>query len=161
MLNMSPEMIDGIKTNTDAFMAFSKIAMSSVEQLTTLNLQTARKSLEESTATAASILESKDALSSRATQALPLAASEGVAAYFRGVNDIANEACQETTKLMTTYLASAGPVSKHKAGWLQGFDVFNGLRQQLSAITETNTKAIADVTARVANQANAHSKKSA
>ncbi len=162
MLTISPEMINGIKTNTDAFMAFSKIAMSSVEQLTALNLRTTRSSLEESTAAAASMLDSNGGTSSsKATGTLSLAASEGVAAYFRSVNEIASEACQESTKLMAAYLASPGLGSSHKPGWLKGFDAFNSFGQQFSAMTEANSNAIADVTARVANHTNMHAKKSA
>lgn len=159
MLNMSPEMIHGIKTNTDTFMALSKIAFSSLEQLTALNLSTTRSSLEEG---ASSILQSNGALSSpKAKQTTPLAAGESTAAYFQGVSDIANETYHETTKLMTAYFASTGTGPSHNAGWLKGFAAFNGFGDKLSAFTEANSKAMADVTKRVANQANALSKKSA
>lgn len=162
MLNMNPEMIHGIKTNIDTFLGLSKIALSSVEQLTTLNLSTTRSSLEVSVAATASILESNGAQSSsKATRKIPQVAGEGAADYFRGVNDIATEACQETTKLMTAYFASPYPGLINSAGWFKGFEEFSGLGQKLSAFTEANSKAMADVTKRVVNQTNALSRKSA
>lgn len=162
MLNMSPEMIHGIKTNTDAFVALSKIAFSSVEQLTTLNLRTTRTSLEESAAAASSLLESNGTQSSsKTTRKIPLVAGESAADYFRGVNDIATEACHETTKLMTAYFASPYLGLSDSAAWFNGFEAFNGFGQKLSAFTEANSKAMADVTKRVVNQTNALSRKSA
>lgn len=162
MLNTNSEMIHAIKANTDVFMAFSKIAISSIEQLTALNLSTTRSSLEESAAAATSLLESNASMpSSKANKATSLAVSESAAAYFRSVQDIATEAQEETTKLISTYLASQGNGSSQHAGWLKGFDAFKGFGQQLSAFTEANRKTMADVTSRVVNQTNVHSRKSA
>ena len=162
MLNTNSEMIHAIKANTDAFMAFSKIAISSVEQLTLLNLSTTRSSLGESAEAATSMLKSNGYMPlSKAKKASSLAVSENAASYFRSVQDIATEAQQETTKLITSYLESQGNGSGQHAGWLKGFDVFvNGFGQQFSAFTEANRKAVTDVTAQVANQTHVHSKKS-
>jgi hypothetical protein len=162
MLNTNSDMIHAIKANTDAFLAFSRIAFYSIEQLTTLNLSTTRSSLEESAVAATSMLESNGAApSSKTKKAASLAVSESAAGYFRGVQDIATEAQEEITKLMTTYLSSRDNGSSHHAGWLKGFNAFNGFGQQLSAITEANRKAMTDATARVVNQSNVHSQKSA
>jgi len=162
MLNTSSDITRAIQTNVDAFMAFSKIAISSVEQLTTLNLSTTRNSLEENAAAAVLMLESNGAMSSsKAKKAAPLAVSEIASAYFRSVQDIATEAQEEITNLMTTYLASQGNGSSEHAGWLKGFDAFNGFGQQLSAFTEDSRKAMANVTSQVVNQTNMHSRKAA
>jgi phasin family protein len=162
MLNKSPEITNSIAANTDAFLAFSKIAFSSIEQLITLNLSTTRSSLEESAAAAISMLDSNGAMpTSKTRKVVPFAAGESASAYFRSVQEIATEAQEEITKLMSTYLASQGNTSIQPASWLKGFDAFNGLGQQFSAFTEANRKAVTDVTARVVNQANAHTRKSA
>jgi phasin family protein len=162
MLNTSSEITHAINANADVFMAFSKIAISSIEQLTTLNLNATRNSLEESAAVAASMLESNGSMpSAKAKKATSLAASEGVADYFRSVQDIATEAQEELTKLMTTYFASQGNGASLQTGWLKGFDAFNGYGQQFSAFTEANRKAMTDVTSRVVNLANVPSRTSA
>ncbi|MBK7645844.1 MAG: phasin family protein [Betaproteobacteria bacterium] len=162
MLNTSSDMVHAIKANTDAFMAFSEIAISSMEKLTALNLSATRSSLEESAASATSMLELKGAMpSSKAKNAVPLAVSESVTAYFQSVQEIATEAQQEITKLITTYLASPGNGLSNHAGWLKGFDAFKGIGQQFAAVTEANRKAMTDITSRVVNQANMTSKKSA
>ena len=156
MLTTSPEMIQGIKTNADAFIALSRVAFSCVEQLSTLNLSTARKSLEESALVAASMLEMNGRLpSSKATLTTPLVAGESVATYLRGLNDIATEGYQETARLMTTYFASPSFGSSHSVGWFKGFEGLNGFGQNFSALMAANNMAMADVTKRAANQTNA------
>lgn len=162
MLTTSSEITHAIKANTDALMGFSKIAFSSIEQLTSLNLSTARSALEESAEAAASMLESNESVpSSQAKKANPLAVSESASRYFRSVQAIATEAQVELTKVMTAYLASQGNGSSQAAAWLKGFDAFSGFGQQFSAFTEANRKAMTDVTARVANQTKVDSRKSA
>jgi len=162
MLNTNAEMIQAIKSNTDAFMAFSNIFISSIERLTMLNLSTTRISLEESAAAAALMVDSNASVpSSKAKRLTSVDMSENAAAYFRSVREIATDAQQETTKLMTTYLARQGNGSSQHAGWLKGFDAFNNFGQNFSAFADANRKALTDVTSRVANQTNAHSRKSA
>jgi hypothetical protein len=162
MQNTSADMIHAIKANTEAFMAISRIALSSIEQLTTLNLSTTRISLEEGAAAAVSMIEQNGAAPSANTKkATSIAASERTANYFRCVQDIASEAQEETTKLINAYLSSQGDGTGHQAGWIKGFDVFNGYGQQLSAFTEANRRVMANVTSRVVNKTNQHSRTSA
>jgi phasin family protein len=162
MMNTSSDMIHAIKANCDAFMELSKIAISSIEQLTTLNLNTARSTLEESTAAAALMLDSNAATPSFKTKKLTsIAVSEQGANYFRSLQDIASNAQEETTKLMKSYLSSQGNSSSHHAGWTNGFDAFIGLGQQLSDFTEASRKALANEKSRVVNQTNKHSPQSA
>jgi hypothetical protein len=162
MLNTNSEMIHAINANADALMEFSKIAISTIEQLTTLSLNATRSWLNEGAAAATLMLESNGAMPpTKAKKAAPLAVSESAIAYFQSVQDIVTEAQEETSKLMTAYLASQGNGSSHHAGWLKGFYAFNGFGQQLSALTETNHKAMADVTSRVVNQTNMHSRQAA
>lgn len=162
MLNTSSKMIHTIKSNADALLELSKITISTIDQLTTLNLSATRSWLKESAAAATSMLESNGAKpTSKEKKAGPLAVSESAAAYFQSMQDIVTEAQEETTKLMTACLASQGNGSSHHSGWLKGFDAFNGFGQQLSALTEANRKAMADVTSRVVNQTNMHSRQAA
>lgn len=161
MLNTNAEMIQAIKVNTDAFMQFSKIAISSIEQLTSLNLSTTRSSLEARASATASLLASNGALPpSRDKTATPLAASERAAAYLSGVQDIANEVQEAFTKVMTAYLSAPGNGSNLHAGWLTGFDAFKSMGQQFSALKEANSKVMSDLTARAGNQTNLRSQKS-
>lgn len=162
MSNANTELTHTVKANTDAFMALSKIAMSSIEQLTALNLNTTRSLLEQSATATEAMLESNGALpSAKAKKTTSLAVSESATGYFRGLQDIAAETQEAMTKLVTTYLASQANGSSHNAGWLKGFDAFNGFGQQFSAFTEANRKAMTDITSRVVNQTTAHSRKSA
>lgn len=162
MLNTSSEITNVIKENTDTFMAFSKIAFSSIEQLITLNLSTTRSLLEENATAAASVLDSNGAISSsKAKKATSLAVSETAADYFRSVQDIATKAQEEVGQLMTTYLASQSNRLSHPAGWLKGFDAFSSVGQQVSALTEASRKAMTDVTSQVVKQTNVQLRKSA
>lgn len=150
MLNISPEQIDAIKTNADTVMAFSNIVYSSFERLTTLNLNATRALLEESAAASSLMLESNGSTSStKAKKATPEAATQNAVAYFQGVQELTTETQQELTQLMTSYIATQGKVANPSAAWLKGFDVFKSLGHQVSAITEANRKAVADVTSRV------------
>lgn len=162
MLNTNAEITQALNANTDAFMAFSKIAISSIEQLIALNLSCTRSSLEASAATPVMLLESTGAMSSsKAKKAAPLAVSEIATTYFQSLQEIVTGAQEETTKLITTYLASHGNASSHDAGWLKGFDVVKGLGDQISAFSEASRKAMTDVTSGVVKQTNVHSRKAA
>ena len=158
MLNVIPDQIDAMKANTDAFMAFSNIAISSAERLTTLNLNAARAVLEESVAASGSMLASNGlTIPAKAKKAIPEAATRNALAYFQNVQDIARETQQEVTKLMTSYFASQGNGSKYSAGWLNGFGALKSLAGQMTAMTDANRKAMTDVTSRVASATGSHS----
>lgn len=146
MLSVSPEQIDALKSNTDAFMAFSNIALTSAERLTALNLKAARTAFEEGVAASSLLVESSGSM--KAPKAIPETATKNALAYFQGVQDIAAEAQQEVTKLMTSYFVMQGHGSSHAASWLKGFETFKTLGQQ---ITEANRKAMADATSKIAS----------
>lgn len=162
MLTISPEQIDAIKSNADAAMAFSNIVYSSLERLTTINLNATRALLEESAAASSLMLEaSGTARPGKAAKAIPEAATQKAVAYFQGVQELATETQQELARLMTSYLATQGQVTNPGVVWLKGFDAFNSLGQQFGAITEANRKTVADVTSRLAGATASHSAKRA
>lgn len=150
MQSLSPEQIDVIKTNADAAMAFSNIVYTSFERLINLNLSATRTLLEESAAASSLMLESNNSASStKAKKAIPETATQNVMAYFQGMQELTTETQQELTQLMTSYFATQGSGANPSGAWLKGFDVFKSLGHQVSAITDANRKAVADVTSRV------------
>lgn len=161
MLSVNHEQIDVIKTNADAFMALSNIAISGAERLSTLNLNAMRTLLEGCVAASTLMLESNGSTApAKAKKALPDATRYAVA-YFQNVQEIATEAQQEATKLMTSYFASQGNGSNPNLGWLKGVEAFENLANQMNTMTEVNRKAMADVTSKVASTTISHSAKRA
>lgn len=161
-MNTNAEMSHAITANTDAVMAFSNIMISSAEQLTTLNLSATRRLLEESAAAAASMLESNGSMpSSKQKKATHLGVSDSAAAYFQSAQEIAKEAQDAIAKVMSNYLAAQSNGSSRPAEWLKGFDAFKAFGQPFYAFSEANRKAMTDVTSRLVNQTNGHSRKSA
>ncbi|WP_265942457.1 phasin family protein [Dechloromonas sp. A34] len=163
MQSYSPEQIDAIKSNADTAMAFSNIVLSSFEHLINLNLSTTRTLLEESAAATSLMLESGNSTSStKAQKAIPETATQNAMAYFQEVQELTTETQQELTQLMTSYFSAHGHGANPSAAWLKGFDgVFKSLGHQVSAITEANHKAMADVTSRVAKATASQSAKHA
>lgn len=155
MLSVSPEQIDAIKNNADAFMAFSNIALTSAERLTALNLKAARTAFEEGVAASSLMLESYD--SSKTKKAIPETATQNALAYFQSMQEIAAETQQEVARLMTSYLVSQGNGASHATSWLKGFEAFKALGQQMTS----NGKAMADATSKVASAVGLHSTKRA
>lgn len=146
MLKAIPAQLDAVKINADAFMALSKIGFSSIERLATLNLNATRAALE-SGAEAASRIHSKGAKSLPDLHGLvPEAAIQSATTYLQGVQEIATETQKEVTTLMSSYFSSQGKGTNASADWTKGFDMFNNFGQQIIAMTEANSKAVADAT---------------
>jgi phasin family protein len=161
MFAATPEQINTIKSNTDAFLTLSKIAFSSVERLSALNLKVARAALQDGFAASSTMLQAKDIKDLTQRSAAPGAAAESAVAYFRDVQAIATETQQEITKLVTSYSSQIGEGSSANAGWSKGFEMFQQVASQLSAVTGANLKAVGDATAQTAAAVATHSKKAA
>lgn len=160
MLAVSPQLINSVEINTQAFMTLSKIAFSSLERLATLNLNTTRRAFEEGTSGFASMLQSKDARKQqKLLGATPEKASNSAAAYLQGVQEIAADTQSEITSLITSYFSSQGRGSNPSTGALKGFEVFKGFAQQITDMTAANTKVVGDATARISSATAALAKK--
>jgi phasin family protein len=143
-----PGIPDLVSLNSDAFLKLSKIAFSSIERLTALNLQATRTALEENVARSNALLNGKDSVGEQhSPAALPGAAAKTAEAYFQEVQVIATETQQEVSTLLTTYLAPGKEGALPSAEWLKGFDVFKNFAQQLAAMTAASGKLVADATA--------------
>ena len=146
MLSVSPELIDVMKNNANALVAFSNIALTGAERLTTLNLNAARSALTEGAAASRLMLHGEGAMT--APKALPETATKNALAYFQSVQEIAAETQQEVSKLMTSFLATQGNGMSEAANWFKGFEALKTLGHQMS---EANLKAMAGVTAKIAS----------
>lgn len=153
MLTIKPEKIDALKSNADTVMAFSNIVYTSLERLTNLNLKVSRTLLEESAAASSVMLEANGpAKPAKARAAIPEAAAQNVVAYFQDVRELTTETQQELTQLLSSFIEKQGNAATLTA-WGKGLETFKSLGEQVGAATETNRKAAADVTSRVANAA--------
>ena len=162
MLAVSPELINSVEINTQAFMTLSKIAFSSLERLATLNLNATRLAFEEGTSGFASLLQTKDAREQqKVLGATPGKATNGAAAYLQGVQEIAADTQSEVTKLVTSYFSSQGRGANPSTGALKGFELFKGFAQQITDMTAANAKVARDASARIASSAASLSKKDA
>ena len=150
MHTADPQLIDAVKTNTHAFMTLSQIGFSSIERLTAMNLNMARAALEEGVAATASMVQINDP---KELQKLRDAAAgpttERAVAYVREVQEIFTQTQQEITSLMSSYFSTFGKGAPASAGWTSGFDMFNKLAQQMTAMAEANIKAVGNTTAKV------------
>lgn len=72
MQTISPERLQASKTYTNAFMALSQVAFSSVERLTALNLKVARAALNDGMAAANSLSRLETPANSRTCKATSL-----------------------------------------------------------------------------------------
>jgi hypothetical protein len=161
MLAVSPELINSVEINTQAFMTLSKIAFSSLERLATLNLNATRLAFEEGTTGFASMLQGKDAKKQQKLLGATPEKATNSAAYLQGVQEIAAETQSEVTKLITSYFSSQGRGSDPSTGALKGFELFKGFAQQITDMTAANTKVVGDATARISSATAALARKGA
>ena len=162
MLAVSPELINSVEINTQAFMTLSKIAFSSLERLATLNLNATRLAFEEGTSGFASLLQTKDAKKQqKVLGATPGKATNSAAAYLQGVQEIAADTQSEVTKLVTSYFSSQGRGANPSTGALKGVELFKGFAQQITDMTAANTKVVGDATARISSATTALARKGA
>jgi hypothetical protein len=154
----TPEQTDAIKINAEAFMTLSKIAFSSIERLAALNLNVARTALEDSNA----MLQVKDITELQNVRStMTGTATQNAAAYLQNVQAIAAETQKEVTKLMASYFTPLAGGTKTSAGWTNGFEMFKGFANQLTAMTEANSKAVSKATAHLVTPVGSQSKKAA
>jgi hypothetical protein len=155
MPNASPNLA-AVRLNTEAFLELSKIAFSTVERLTALNLGATRAAFEAGVASSTSVLQTANL----GTQQGPGASlPENSAAYLRDVREIAVESQKEITKLTASYFTGQGATAEPGGDLLKGFEVFKGFAQQITAMTEANSKAVGDAAAHIAGMTAPFSKK--
>lgn len=161
MLKTSTEQIDVVKANTAAFMALSKIAFSSVERLASVNLEAARAALEGVT-TPNAWSQAKDVkdLTNQWSPSTGLA-TQRIADYLCEVQEIAAQAQEETTKLMTVYFTTVSAAATAGTAWAAGFDLFNNFAQQMTSLTEANIKAASEASSQITAVANPPARKAA
>lgn len=95
------------KAAVDSLLSVANTALATAEQITSLNLNTARASLEDSAASAKALLAAKDApeaLAIQSKQAQPVV--EKALAYSRSMYEITSQAQQEFTSLVQAQLGT-------------------------------------------------------
>lgn len=166
MPTAAPEPIDAVESSTNALMALSKIAFSSIEQLAALNLKVARNALTDAVA-ASDILNHPPGLEALKSGESPLTgpAARKVVAYFSDAQGIAANSQSEINKLMASYFAPAGkgptPGKYPSPGgsWSSGFDMFTKIAQQASSLAAANAKAVGVTTERLLAATTTHAGK--
>lgn len=161
MFASSPELINAVEINTNAFMTLSQIAFSSVERLARLNLNAATAALESSTSALGSIVKTRDATKQQGLlTSTPRTAATNAVAYLQGVQEVAAETQKEVAELVKSYFASHGGTgSNPSAGWLKGFEQFKSFAQQINDMTAANTRVVGDATARITSAVAPHETK--
>ncbi len=150
MPTASPEQIDAIESSTNALMALSKIAFSSIEQLAALNLKVAQTALTDAVAASELLTHPQDIPALNAGES-PLTgpAARKVVAYFSDAQGIAANSQDEINRLMSTYFALPGKNTTPGKSWSSGFDMFTKIAQQASGLASANAKAVGATTERL------------
>jgi phasin family protein len=150
MPTASPEQIDAVETSTNALMALSKIAFSSIEQLAALNLKVAQTALTDAVA-ATELLSHPQDIPALHSGESPLTgpAARKVVAYFSDAQGIAAKSQDEINRLMSTYFALPGKSTPPGKSWSSGFDMFTRIAQQASSLASANAKAVGTTTERL------------
>jgi hypothetical protein len=76
------------------------------------------------------------------------------------VQEIAAETQQEITDLVTSYFSAQGGGANPSEGHLKGFEVFKNFAQQVTDMTDANTKMVGDAAAKISSSAASLVKKS-
>jgi phasin family protein len=156
------EQTEVVNANTNAFMALSKIAFASVERLTTVNLEAARAALEESSTAANAWTHTKDFNDIQGLWNFSTGqATQRVTAYLLHVQQIAAQAQEETTRVMTSYFSAIAAGAPAGAGWTAGFDMFKNLAQQMNGLAESNIKAAGGTASQMTTQISPPARKAA
>lgn len=126
--------------NTEAFMTLTNIAFASVERLAALNLKATRAAFENSVAMTSSALQAKsESEKQKLLASTPSEATNSALAYLQGVQKIAADTQNQIATLMNSYLAQHGEGTP-TAAWSKGFEMFKGFGQQITNMTEANTR---------------------
>ncbi|HJV26462.1 MAG TPA: phasin family protein [Aromatoleum sp.] len=162
MQTTTSEQIRAGKTYTNALMALSQVAFSSVERLAALNLNVARSALENSLAASNNLMQIKDVGELGNLQsAIGGPAAEQCAAYFRSVQEIAGDSQQQMSQLLSSYFATLGLDVTAQAGSNAGFDLFSKFVEQTKSMFDANAKAVGDATTKMMVPVTSHPKKAA
>lgn len=162
MFKTNTEQMDVVNANTNAFKALSKIGVTSVERLTTVNLDAARAALEETGTASNAWAHTKDFNDIQGLWNYSTGqATQRVTAYLVQVQQIAAQAQEETTRVMTSYFSAIAAGVPAGTGWTAGFEMFKNFAQQMSGLAEANVKAASDTTAQMTAQATPPARKAA
>lgn len=154
------EQIHDPKINSDAMMAMSKIALSSIERIAALNLHTARAVLQDgikSASTAASTNDVKE-LQHIGNPMLGHAA-QSTAAYLHSALGIAAETQAQATKVMVAYFSQINDGAIGRGGLTNGVEILKQVSSQFSDMVNAGTKAVDDAVTQTAASVASHSKK--
>lgn len=161
MHNAKSNQTDAAIVNVDAFMSLARIGFSSIERLATLNLNTSRALLNDGAAKAAKLQTKGQPSAPDLSSLLSSATTNSALSYLQSVQEIAADTQKEVTELMTSYFSSQTNGDSATIGWAKGFELFKNFGQQITTMTETNTKTVSDAANRVTNTVTAQAKKSA
>lgn len=146
--------------NADTFLAITKIALSSVERLAMLNLNATRSALENSFSKSVPTLDAKGGKDlHNEIAAMPTTVGNNAVAYMQGVQEIAADTQREMAKLMNAYFSEGALGTKSSEGWNKGFEMFKNFGQQMSSLTDANTRIASETGNRIASSVSAAAKK--
>lgn len=162
MHTTTSEQLRAVNTYSKVLMALSQVALSGVERLAALNLNTTRTALEDGFAASNSLLQMKDVRDLKNLQnAIGAPAAEHCAAYFRSVQEIAGDSQQQIAQLLTSYFATLGFDASAKAGSNAGLDLFATFLKDTNSMFEANAKALGEATTKMMAPVTSHPKKAA
>ena len=154
------EQINDPKINSDAMMAMSKIALSSIERIAALNLHTARAVLQDGIKSASTAASTKDVKELQHIGNPMLGhAAQSTAAYLHSALGIAAETQAQATKVMVAYFSQINDDAIGRGGLTNGVEILKQVSSQFSDMVNAGTKAVDDAVTQTAASVASHSKK--
>ena len=154
------EQINDPKINSDAMMAMSKIALSSIERIAALNLHTARAVLQDGIKSASTAASTKDVKELQHIGNPMLGhAAQSTAAYLHSALGIAAETQAQATKVMVAYFSQINDGAIGRGGLTNGVEILKQVSSQFSDMVNAGTKAVDDAVTQTAASVASHSKK--
>lgn len=154
------EKINDHNINSDAMMAMSKIALSSIERMAALNLHTARAVFEDGITSSSTVAKTKDVKELQQISNPMLGhAAQSTAAYLHSAMGIAAETQAEATKVIVAYFSQINGGAKGRGGLINGVEIFKEVSNQFSAMANAGTEAVADAVKHTAATVTALSRK--
>lgn len=154
------EQIHDPKINSDAMMAMSKIALSSIERIAALNLHTARAVLQDGIKSASTAASTKDVKELQHIGNPMLGhAAQSTAAYLHSALGIAAETQAQATKVMVAYFSQINDGAIGRGGLTNGVEILKQVSSQFSDMVNAGTKAVDDAVTQTAASVASHSKK--
>lgn len=142
---------DYAASSSEALLKLTRIAFTSVEKLTALNLNTSRTVLEEGLARSGNLLQAKDPKAAQAAQsALPGTLAGSTQVYIHELQEITSETQKAVAELVTSYMTLAQDAGTGNGDWLKGFGMFKAFAEQMNTLTDVSSKMVGDATAQLA-----------